>query len=129
MYQCDHCNYKSERIWCINRNTKAKHGTIQTGSGVLTREQPITQHVHHSSAQTQNVPSQYIEDAKGIIRQWEEAYRNMETINKELLSGWQNQNKQWKAAYRQLQAWREEDAEYAKETEQQLSYLQANSGR
>ena len=103
--------------------------TITENSGILTRAQPIPQHVHQSSEHTQNVPSQYIEDAKGIIRQWEEAYRNMETINKELLSGWQNQNKQWKAAYRQLQAWREEDAEYAKETEQQLSYLQANSGR
>ncbi len=33
MHQCNHCDYKSERIWCINRHTKAKHGAIQTGSG------------------------------------------------------------------------------------------------
>ena len=83
--------------------------------------------MYQSSAQTQNVPSQYIEDAKGIIRQWQEAYKNMETRNKELLSGWQNQNKQWEAAYRQLQTWREEEVEYAKEREQQLSYLQYNA--
>ena len=127
MYQCDHCNYKSERIWCINRHTKAKHETIQTGTGILTREQPITQHVQQTSRQTQNVPIQYIEDAKGIIRQWQEAYQNIERTNKELLNGWQNQNKQWEAAYRQLQAWREEEAEYAKEIEQQLSCLQYNA--
>ena len=49
--------------------------------------------------------------------------------NKELLNGWQNQNKQWEAAYRQLQAWREEDGEYLEEAQQQLSYLQNNAGR
>ena len=68
MYQCDHCNYKSERIWCINRHTKAKHGAIQIGSGILTREQPITQHVQQTSRQTQDVPNQYIEDVKGMAR-------------------------------------------------------------
>ena len=25
MYTCDFCNYKSERIWCINRHIKAHH--------------------------------------------------------------------------------------------------------
>ena len=25
MYACDFCNYKCERIWCINRHTKAHH--------------------------------------------------------------------------------------------------------
>ena len=47
----------------------------------------------------------------------------MDTRNKELLNGWQNHNKQWEAAYRQLQAWREEDAGYSEEAQQQLSYL------
>ena len=121
MHQCNHCDYKSHRIWCINRHTKAKHGAIQKGSGVLTREQPITQ--DQTSRQTQNVPIQYIEYTKGIIRQWQEAYQNMQMRNKELLNGWQNHNKQWEAAYRQLQAWREEDAGYSEEAQQQLSYL------
>ena len=129
MHQCNHCDYKSDRIWCINRHTKAKHGAIQKGSGVLTREQPITEHVQQTSRQTQNVPIQYIEYTKGIIRQWQEAYQNMDTRNKELLNGWQNHNKQWDAAYRQLQAWGEEDAGYQEEAEQQLSYLQNNAGR
>ena len=134
MWVCSYCPFTSSRKWNTQVHekrkhqnqyhepveTKAKHGTIQSGSGILTREQPIPQHVHQSSAQTQNVPIQYIEDAKGIIRQWQEAYQNMERTNKELLNGWQNQNKQWEAAYRQLQAWREEDAEYAREREQQL---------
>ena len=26
MYACDFCNYKSERIWCINQHTKTHHG-------------------------------------------------------------------------------------------------------
>ena len=125
MHQCNHCDYKSYRIWCINRHTKAKHGAIQKGSGVLTREQPITQ--DQTSRQTQNVPIEYIEYTKGIIRQWQEAYQNMQMRNKELLNGWQNQNKQWEAAYRQLQAWREEDAGYSEEAQQQLSYLQNNA--
>mgnify|MGYP001446005237 CR=1 FL=1 len=86
MYQCDHCNYKSDRIWCINRHTKAKHEVKLTGSGVLTREQPITQHVQQTSAKAQNIPIQYIEYAKGIIRPWQEAYKNMETINKEQIN-------------------------------------------
>ena len=25
LYKCDHCDYKSERIWCINRHTKTHH--------------------------------------------------------------------------------------------------------
>ena len=79
--------------------------------------------------QPQNVPIQYIEDAKGIIRKWQEAYQNLETRNKELLNRWENQNKQWQAAYRQLHAWREEDSVYANEEIQELSNLQNNTGR
>ena len=29
MYECDHCNYKSSRMWCINRHTLNKHGSKQ----------------------------------------------------------------------------------------------------
>ena len=29
MYKCDHCDYKSIRMWCINRHTENKHGTNQ----------------------------------------------------------------------------------------------------
>ena len=127
MYQCDHCNYKSDRIWCINRHTKAKHEAKQLGSGVLTREQPTPQHVQQTSAQTQNVPGQYIEYAEGIIRQWQEAYKDMETRNKEIYSGWQNQNKQWEAAYGELQAWREEEGESLNEALQTLSKQKGTS--
>ena len=150
MYQCDFCNYESIYKYNVMRHEEGKHGqnskknkpnsfhhtskahpyeAIQTGSRILTRAQPITENVQQTSRQTQNVPIQYIEDAKGIIRQWQEAYQNMDTRNKELLNGWQNHNKQWEAAYRQLQAWREEDAGYSEEAQQQLSYLQNNAGR
>ena len=128
IHQCQFCNYQSPYKWVVRRHEK-KHQAIQTGSGILTREQPITEHVQQTSRQTQNVPIQYIEYTKGIISQWQEAYQNMQMRNKELLNGWQNQNKQWEAAYRQLQAWREEDGEYLEEAQQQLSYLQNNAGR
>ena len=93
MYQCDFCNYESIYKYNVMRHEEGKHGqnskknkpnsfhhtskahpyeAIQTGSGILTREQPITQ--DQTSRQTQNAPIQYIEDAKGIIRQWQEAY-------------------------------------------------------
>jgi hypothetical protein len=129
MYKCNYCPLTSKKKWNIQVHEARKHtdGAIQKGSGVLTREQPITQ--DQTSRQTQNVPIQYIEYTKGIIRQWQEAYQNMQMRNKELLNGWQNQNKQWEAAYRQLQAWREEDGEYSEEAQQQLSYLQNNAGR
>ena len=26
MYQCNHCDYKSRRTWCINRHSLEKHG-------------------------------------------------------------------------------------------------------
>ena len=123
MYKCNYCPLTSKKKWNIQVHEARKHtdGAIQKGSGDLTREQPITQ--DQTSRQTQNVPIQYIEYTKGIIRQWQEAYQNVETRNKEFLNGWQNHNKQWEAAYRQLQAWREEDAGYSEEAQQQLSYL------
>ena len=102
----------------INCHTKAKHEAIQTGSGL--REQPITQ----PNTQTQNVPIQNVPihpDTNEIIRKWQEAYQNLETRNKELFNRWQNQNKQWQAAYNQMQAWRQEDGVYANEEIQQLS--------
>ena len=51
----------------------------------------------------------------------------METRNKEIYSGWQNQNKQWEAAYGELQAWREEEGEYLNEALQQLSKQKGTS--
>ena len=102
----------------INCHTKAKHEAIQTGSGV--REQPITQ----TSTQTQNVPIQNVPihpDTNEIIRKWQTSCQNLETRNKELFNRWQNQNKQWQAAYNQMQAWRQEDGVYANEEIHQLS--------
>ena len=73
MYQCDFCNYEIMYKYNVMRHekgkhgqnsNKAKHGAIQSGTGVLTRGQPIRQHVQQTSRQPQNVPIQYIEDAK-----------------------------------------------------------------
>ena len=102
----------------INEYLQNKHGANQTGSVVLTGEQPITQYVQQTSRQTQDLPNQQFEDLKGIIRGWQNAYQDMVI-----------RNKQWEAAYIQLQAWKEEDGEYANELHQQLSYLQYNSKR
>ena len=51
----------------------------------------------------------------------------METRNKELFNGWQNQNKQWTAAYGELQAWREEEGESLNEALQTLSKQKGTS--
>ena len=32
LYKCDHCDYKSERIWCINRHTKTHHRQQESAS-------------------------------------------------------------------------------------------------
>ena len=53
MYKCDHCDYKSERIWCINRHIKSKHAPSQTGSGAEQSIQPHSQ--MHSNPQEENV--------------------------------------------------------------------------
>ena len=56
MYKCDNCDYKSARMWCINRHSLNRHGTnhikeqstqIQAGFGSVvtsTTHIPIEKH-------------------------------------------------------------------------------------
>ena len=56
MYKCDNCDYKSARMWCINRHSLNRHGTnhikeqsnqIQSGFGSVvnsTTHIPIEKH-------------------------------------------------------------------------------------
>ena len=55
MYKCDHCDYKSERIWCINRHIKSKHAPSQTGSGAEQSIQPHSQNEMQSNPQEENI--------------------------------------------------------------------------
>merc|ERR1712020_192795 len=55
MYKCDHCDYKSERIWCINRLIKNKHAPSQTGSGAEQSIQPHSQNEMQSKPQGENI--------------------------------------------------------------------------
>ena len=66
MYQCDHCNFKSERMWCVNRHTKSKHEKNQTGSGVV-------QNAHQTAGQNMH----QTQEVNACIRQWQEAYQNI----------------------------------------------------
>ena len=40
MYECNHCNYKSARMWCINRHALNKHG--KNNNGVESNRAPVT---------------------------------------------------------------------------------------
>ena len=40
MYECNHCNYKSTRMWCINRHALNKHG--KNNNGVESNRAPVT---------------------------------------------------------------------------------------
>ena len=84
MYKCDHCDFKSERIWCINRHVKNKHNS-QTGSGakqphvdsdpVVSMEQtaPSQPQIEmHSNQQEENVDQLYEN-----IDQWQKAYETL----------------------------------------------------
>ena len=66
MYHCDHCNYKSERMWCMNRHTKTKHEQNHTGSGVV-----------HNVPQTSGQNVHQTQELNACIRQWQEAYQNI----------------------------------------------------
>ena len=72
MYKCDHCDYKSERIWCINRHVKSKHAQSQTGSGAVQSVQPHSQNEMHSNLQEENIDQLYEN-----IDQWKKAYETL----------------------------------------------------
>ena len=72
MYKCDHCDYKSERIWCINRHIKSKHAPSQTGSGAEQSIQPHSQNEMHSNLQEENIDQLYEN-----IDQWKKAYETL----------------------------------------------------
>ena len=67
MYKCDHCDFKSERIWCINRHVNSKHAPSQAGSGAVQSVQPDSE--DHSNLQEESVEQLYEN-----IDQWQKAY-------------------------------------------------------
>ena len=80
----------------------------QTGSGTLLKNQPINSNIQQTST---HVP---IQDFKEYIRQWEEAYQNMQVRNKQL--------EEEKA---QIEKWRNEDSDMLAQEIQKVSILKA----
>ena len=83
MYKCDHCDYKSERIWCINRHVKNKHNS-QTGSGA---EQSIplhSQNEKHSNLQEESIDQLYenIDQLKKAYETLKEQYQKLQQEEK-----------------------------------------------
>ena len=79
MYKCDHCDFKSERIWCINRHVKSKHAPSQAGSGAVQSVQPDSLDDKHSNLQEESVDQLYEN-----IDQWQKAYDTLKEQYKQV---------------------------------------------
>ena len=76
MYKCDHCDYKSEKIWCINRHVKNKHASSKTGAGAAV---PMEQTVPHNSQNKKhsNLQEENIDQFHENIDQWQKAHETL----------------------------------------------------
>ena len=98
-----------------NRHSAQKYpkdDISQTGFGALLRNQPINPNIQQTST---HVP---IQDFKEYIRQWQEAYQNMQVRNKQL-----------EEEKTQLEAWRNEDSNMLYEALQKVSILEPELGK
>ena len=117
MYKCDNCDYKSARIWCINRHSLNRHGSNQsTQHGLATESKPST------------TPNNDLIKAVDSANSWKNACENLqrekcaheswikqqdaEILNlRNKLQEFCNANKNWEEAYRLLQENSREDGE------------------
>ena len=127
MYKCDHCDYKSTRMWCVNRHSLNRHGTNQS-----------TQHGVAVEGTSSTIPNKDFIKAVESAHSWKNANENLqqencayESWNKEqeaeilnLRNNLQevcNANKNWGEAYHLLQEHRREDGENSNAI---ITYLQ-----
>ena len=109
MYKCDHCDYKSSRIVCINRHSLNRHGTNQP-----------TQHGVAAEGTSSTTPNKHLIKAAESAHSWKNACENLqqekcadeswikqqdaEILNlRNKLQEFCNANKNWEEAYRLLQ--------------------------
>ena len=92
MYQCDDCDYRSERIWCINRHRTNKHGSKQhetTAPAINMQryQESAPTNSHHEQSEQQRVPFEYYQNIKNQLDQatnynlqWQDAYQNLRNL-------------------------------------------------
>ena len=117
MYKCDNCDYKSARIWCINRHSLNRHGTNQP-----------TQHGVAAEGASSTLPNNDLIKAVDSAHSWKNVCENLqqdkcadeswirqqdaEILNlRNKLQEFCNANKNWEEAYRLLQENSREDGE------------------
>ena len=127
MYKCDYCDYKSTRMWCINRHTSNRHGTNQQ-----------TQHVVAAEGASSTLPNNDLIKAVDSAHSWKNVCENLqqekcadeswikqqdvEILNlRNKLQELCNANKNWEEAYRWLQ---ENSRENGENSHAIITYLQ-----
>ena len=127
MYKCDHCDYKSTRIWCVNRHSLNRHGTNQsTQHGVAvegTSSTTLNEHLIKAaeSAHSWKNACENLQQEKCADESWIKQ-QDAEILNlRNKLQEFCNANKNWIEAYQLLQEHRREDSECANQI---INYLQ-----
>ena len=127
MYKCDHCDYKSTRMWCVNRHSLNRHGTNQsTPHGVAVEGTSSTipnkdfikavESAHSWKNASENLQQEKCADESRIKEQ------EAEILNlRNKLQEFCNANKNWAEAYCLLQEHRREDGENSNAI---ITYLQ-----
>ena len=67
MYKCDNCDYKSARIWCINRHSLNRHGTNQP-----------TQHRVAAETTSSTLPNNNLIKAVDSAHSWKNACEKLQ---------------------------------------------------
>ena len=67
MYKCDNCDYKSGRIWCINRHSLNRHGLNQP-----------TQHGVAAEGTSSTTPNKHLIKAAESAHSWKNACENLQ---------------------------------------------------
>ena len=122
MYKCDHCEYKSTSMWCINRHGLNRHGTnlkqqstqhgvaAECTSNTLTPNNDLIKDVdsaHNWKNACEKVQHEKCADESWIKEQDAEIL-NLENQLQEVC----NANKNWGEAYHLLEEHRREDGEH-----------------
>ena len=94
-YFCSFCNFKTHKKYNLEVHEKNKHGTLQTGSGALLKEQTIPHHV-----QQQSLHQRSIQYDSHIEKQSNQQEENIDQLH-ENIDKWQKAYETLKLQYQQ----------------------------
>ena len=94
-YFCSFCNFKTHKKYNLEVHEKNKHGTLQTGSGALLKEQTIPHHV-----QQQSLHQRSIQSDSHIEKQSNQQEENIDQLH-ENIDKWQKAYETLKLQYQQ----------------------------